>query len=83
MYKGISYNVEFKPRTKKSKYNMEFGATHDFLASDYENVCLEYNDKREVKNAYQAIYAYTQKARQPLKVSTRGNCIVITKEVKE
>lgn len=31
MYKGISYNVEFKSRPKKSKYNMEFAATHDFL----------------------------------------------------
>lgn len=83
MYKGISYNVEFKSRPKRSKYNMEFAATHDFLASDYKNVCLEYNDQREVKNAYQAIYAYTQKARQPLKVATRGKCIIITKESKE
>ena len=83
MFKSITYNVDFRPSRKKSVYSMEYAAMHDFLASDNENMCFEYNNNKEAANAYQAIWTYAKKNRQPLTVSTRQNTIVITKNTEE
>lgn len=83
MYNRITYNVEFKPSPRKSMYNMERAVTHDFLASDYDNVCLEYSTVRERDNACQALWYYAKQNRQPLKFSVRGNNVIITRKIKE
>lgn len=83
MYNKITYNVEFKPRPRKSMYNMGRAVTHDFLASDHKNVCLEYSNAKEVKNVCQALWYYAKQNRQPLKFSVRGNSIIITRKDKE
>lgn len=54
-----------------------------FLRPTTKNVCLEYSNGKEVKNACQALWYYAQQNRQPLKFSVRGNSIIITRKDKE
>ena len=80
MFNKKLYNVDFKPRKRRSKYDPEREAMHDFLASNNENVCFEYDSEREADCARAAIYKYAREARQPLCVSQRGNTVVLTRK---
>lgn len=83
MYNNLSYDVEFTPRKNKTKYWAEREAAHEFLATGYNNACLEYDNARDVKNAYQSLLTYVREARQPLTLAVRGNCLIITRNQKE
>lgn len=80
MFNKKLYNVEYKPRKRRSKYDPERGATHEFLASNHENVCFEYDNEHEAKCARMAIQKYVREARQPLCASQRGNAVVLTRK---
>ena len=73
-------NVDFKPRKRRSKYDPEREATHEFLASNNENVCFEYGNEHEARCARIATQKYVREARQPLSVSQRGNTVVLTRK---
>jgi hypothetical protein len=53
---------------------------HDFLASDHENVRLEYDTVAEAKNASQAIRKYIKDIRQPLLAKQRNNYVFIVRK---
>lgn len=83
MFSNKTYNIKYNAKRRKSRYDAEINETHELLASENTNVCLEYDTIREAKNAYQQLYKYVKDARQPLRVSIRNKTsVVIRKEDK-
>jgi hypothetical protein len=57
---------------------------HELLASDNENIQLEYSNVDEASNAAQSIRIYVEKhARQPLLVFQRQHYVIIVKKKQE
>lgn len=80
MFNNKLYNVDFNPRKRRSKYDPEGEAMHEFLATNHDNMCFEYSNEREANCARMATQKYAREARQPLSISLRGNTIVITRK---
>jgi nitrate/nitrite-specific signal transduction histidine kinase len=81
MFSKKTYNIKYNAKRRKSRYDAEFNETHELLASENTNVCLEYDTCKEAKNAYQQLFKYVKDARQPLRVSIHNKTnVVIRKE---
>jgi hypothetical protein len=83
MYNKITFNVEYTRRNKRSQYDPEREAMHEFLASDHENMCLEYGTEGKARLACAAIKKYAAHARQPLKAMVRGCNVIVTRTDRE
>ena len=75
MLKGYEYNQICRNIVKKTKYDYERGLLHEFLASENENIRLEYDSPREACNAAAMLKLYVKNARQPLEIKQRGNAV--------
>lgn len=83
MFNKKTYNIKYNAKRRKSRYDAEFNETHELLASENMNVCLEYDTVNEAKCAYQQLRKYVEDARQPLRVSIHNKTnVVIRKEGK-
>ena len=81
MFNKKTYNIKYNAKRRKSKYDAEFNETHELLASENMNVCLEYDTVNEAKCAYQQLRKYVKDARQPLRGSIHNKTnVVIRKE---
>ena len=75
MFKGYEYNKFCKYIAKKSIYEQEYTLLHEFLASKNENICFEYETRREAVNAAASLTMYIKKAKQPLLIKQRENFV--------
>lgn len=80
MLKGFEFNKRYKVIAKKSKYHQEHELTHEFLATDNENMWLEYDTEVEAQNAAQAIRRYIFENSQPLVALKRGVFVVVARK---
>lgn len=65
-------------------YSYEHSLLHEFLATDNENMRLEYSNEKEAYNASQSMKRYIETHRQPLKVAHRKTYLyILRKEVTE
>lgn len=83
MLKGIEYNKECRIMKDRTLYAEERKVLSDFLASENENVRLEYGSEREAKNSWQALYMWIKNNRKPLKVVQRKNFIFAIKTIED
>lgn len=81
MIKNIKRNVFVQ--NKKTIYEQECKLTHELLASDDNNIEIEYYNDVEAKNARASVLLYIKKVRQPLEVMQRGKFLIIQKKTKE
>lgn len=63
-------------------YSYEHSLLHEFLATDNENMRLEYSDKREAFNAKQALTRYINSHKQPLNALCREVYVYIIRTEK-
>ena len=75
MLKGYKFNQYVRKISSKSIYEQEYELLHDFLASENENICFEYGSTQEAINARAALVVYIKRARQPLQLMQRVNCV--------
>lgn len=75
MLKGYEYNQVCRNIVKKTKCDYERGLLHEYLASENENIRLEYDTPREAVNAAAMLKLYVRNARQPLEIKQRGNAV--------
>ena len=64
-------------------YSYEHSLLHEFLATDNENMRLEYSDEREALNARQALARYIDSHKQPLNALCRGTFVYVVRKEKE
>ena len=83
MFKGFEFNKECRKLTDRSVYAEEHKVLSELLASDHENVRLEYGNEREAKNAYASLKKHIMQNRQPLKVAQRRNFVFAIKKSEE
>ena len=83
MFKGFEYNKECKKLKDKSVYAEEHKILCDFLATDNENVRLEYGNSREAQSAYQALKRWREANRKPLKITQRRNYVFGIKTIED
>jgi hypothetical protein len=77
----FKYDVEYKSRHHRSKYDAEQNLVHEFNASNHTNACLTYDTSQEARNAAQAMVVYVRKTRTPVVVIQRGkNVFFLRKE---
>ena len=80
MLKTYTYNKTYREICRKTKYEQERELLHDFLASENENMCLEYENEREVKNAAQWIRQYSKEAKKGIVAKVRENFVIVERE---
>lgn len=83
MLKGFEYNKECRKMMDRSVYAEEHKILSDFLATDNENVRLEYGNEREALNASAALRKWTKDNRKPLKVNQRRNFVFAIKTIED
>lgn len=81
MFKGFEFNKECRKIMDKSIYAEEHGILSDFLATDNENVCLEYGSEKEAHNACSALSMWRKKNRKPLKIVQREKYVFAFKTI--
>ena len=81
MFKGYEYNKECRRMKDKSVYAEEHGILCDYLASNNENVRLEYGDEKEAVNAVQALRTWVKNNRKPLACKQRGKYVFAIKTI--
>lgn len=64
-------------------YEQEHQLTHQLLASDDNNIEIEYCNNKEAMLARASVFKYIKDARQPLEVMQRGKSVIIQKKTKE
>lgn len=77
MFKSITYNEDFPKIAKKSVYELEYDAMHDFCASEHKTMRFEYAATKEAVNAAVALRKYIAQARQPLDVAQRKEFVFV------
>lgn len=83
MLKGFEYNKECRKLMDRSVYAEEHKILCDFLATDNENVRLEYGNDREAVNAYSSLSTWVKKNRKPLKLAQRRNFVFAFKTIED
>ena len=83
MLKGFKYNQECRKMRDRSVYAEEHKILSDFLATDNENVRLEYGDEREAFNAAMSHRKWTRDIRKPLKITQRKNFVFAFKTIED
>ena len=56
MLKSYKYNQPYRKINKKTKYEQERELLHNFLASENQNICLEYESVKEARTVYMPPY---------------------------
>lgn len=80
MIKNIKRNQRTKFIPRKSIYEQEMKLTHELLASDDENIEIEYYTVNEARNARTALKRKIAQARQPLEVHQNKKFLYIIKK---
>ena len=83
MFKGFEFNKECRIIKGKSIYAEEHNILCDFLASEHENVRLEYGNDKEAKNAYSSLSVWRTKNRKPLRLTQRKNYVFAFKTIED
>lgn len=83
MFKGFEYNKECGNLLDKSKYAEEHKILCDFLNTDHENVCLDYENEKDAIPATQSLRMWIRKGRKPLKLLQRKQYVFAIKASKE
>ena len=83
MFKGYEYNKECRRMKDKSVYAEEHSILCDFLATEHENVRLEYGNDREAVNASTSLNNWVKKNRKPLKLAQRRNFVFAFKTIED
>lgn len=83
MFKGFEYNKECRKVMDKSIYAEEHNILCDFLATENENVRLEYGNEKEAANAKQALTTWVKKNRKPLRIAQRGKYVFGFKTIED
>lgn len=83
MLKGFEYNKECRRLMDRSLYAEEHKVLSDFLASDNENVRLEYGNENEAINARQALNMWVKNNRKPLKLAQRRQYVFAVKTIED
>lgn len=84
MLKSVKYNSTYREIRKKrthTAYTQEENLISDFeFELDKKNICLEYGDKREARNARGALTRYVKATEKKLDVKQRENFVFVVKE---
>ena len=83
MLKGFEYNKECRKLMDKSVYAEEHKILCDFLATEHENVRLEYSNEREALNASAVLRKWAKDNRKPLKICQRRNFAFAIKTIED
>lgn len=83
MLKNIEYNKEYRIIRGKSIYQREFDLLHEFLATDHENIRLEYSNEKEASLVRNNIFKYINRCKMPLEVMRRGVFVFAVRVSKE
>lgn len=83
MFKGFEYNKECRKLMDRSVYVEEHKVLCDFLASDNENVRLEYSNDKEAVNAVQALKTWAKLNRKPMRLVQRRQYVFALKNTEE
>lgn len=71
--------IKGKALYSKSLYAREYEMLHEFSASKYENVELEYSNSKQAAYAKNVMARYIKNNKMSLKASQRQNFIYVTK----
>lgn len=80
MLKTYTYNKTYREICRKIKYEQERELLHDFLASENKNMCFEYENPREARNAVQWIRRYSKEAKKGIVAKVRKNFVIVERE---
>lgn len=83
MLKGFEYNKEYRKLSDKSVYAQEHKVLCNFLASEHENVRMEYGDEREALNSAAALRKWARDNRKPLEIRQRGKYVFGIKTIED
>lgn len=82
MLRGFEFNKECKRFVDRSVYAEEHKILCDFMASEHENIRLEYENENEAQNAAQSLRRWAETNHKPLNIVKRRHYVFAERKVK-
>lgn len=77
MFEKVSFDVRLGVVRRKSKYDAEYDALHDFISSDHSNVVFGYSNKVDARNAHGWLQRLIKEERLPVEAHVYEVCNVL------